>query len=146
MTDQYLPGETVVLRFKDGRRYPVQVVEVIEPRGSSSDRAWLVRLRDGSTEEVSDRWVMERVTVARYACPCCGFLTIVSYRGGPPGTYDICPVCWWEDDPVQFDDPDYRGGANRESLNEARTEFARWRNDGMPLIDRRRPPLPEEIP
>ena len=28
-----------------------------------------------------------------YACPCCGFLTLPS-RGG----YDICPVCFWEDD------------------------------------------------
>lgn len=33
---------------------------------------------------------------------------------------DVCEVCDWEDDPVQFYDPDYRGGANAMSLNEAR--------------------------
>ena len=38
----------------------------------------------------------------------------------PPGTYDICGLCGYEDDPVQFDNQDFRGGANRESLNECR--------------------------
>jgi Cysteine-rich CPCC len=53
----------------------------------------------------------------RYACPCCDNLTLVE---APPGSFDICPVCGWEDDSVQFDDPDYAGGANRSSLREAR--------------------------
>ncbi len=34
--------------------------------------------------------------------------------------YDVCEVCGWEDDPIQFDDPNYRGGANKLSLNEAK--------------------------
>ncbi len=38
----------------------------------------------------------------------------------PPGTYLICDVCEWEDDPVQFDDIEYQGGANRVSLRQAR--------------------------
>ncbi len=29
----------------------------------------------------------------KYACLCCGYLTL-DERGG----YDICPVCFWEDD------------------------------------------------
>ena len=33
--------------------------------------------------------------------------------------YDICVVCGWENDPVQLGKPDYPGGANQESLNEA---------------------------
>jgi hypothetical protein len=32
-------------------------------------------------------------------------------------------MCGWEDDPVQFDDPDYRGGANADSLREHRMAF-----------------------
>ncbi len=28
---------------------------------------------------------------ARFPCPCCGFLTLPEE---PPGTYDICPVCF----------------------------------------------------
>lgn len=55
-----------------------------------------------------------------HPCPCCGFRTMTEeWRG----TYDLCPVCDWEDDGVQYDDPDYRGGANLESLNEARAAF-----------------------
>ncbi|WP_233218372.1 CPCC family cysteine-rich protein [Kosakonia radicincitans] len=39
------------------------------------------------------------------------------------GNYEICPVCDWEDDPVQSSDPDFSGGANTLSLLEARKEF-----------------------
>jgi hypothetical protein len=52
-------------------------------------------------------------------CPCCG------YRVGLT-TYDICPVCFWEHDPVQFDDPDYPSGANRISLREAQRNFVEF--------------------
>ena len=55
-----------------------------------------------------------------FACPCCRFFTLDEQ---PPGTYAICEVCGWEDDPVQFTDPDYRGGANEPSLNEQRAVF-----------------------
>lgn len=36
------------------------------------------------------------------------------------GAYEICEICGWEDDPVQSADPNYVGGANKQSLNEAR--------------------------
>lgn len=51
-------------------------------------------------------------------CPCCGEGLVEEGH-----LYDVCEVCYWEDDPVQFADPDYRGGANRMSLNEARAAF-----------------------
>lgn len=57
----------------------------------------------------------------RYACPCCGQLTLAK---PPTGTYAICQVCGWEDEPVQFHNLDYRGGANTESLREARENYA----------------------
>jgi hypothetical protein len=57
----------------------------------------------------------------RYRCPCCNFRTLVTE---PPGSYELCPVCYWEDDQIQFRDPDYVGGANAESLNEARANAA----------------------
>ncbi|KGK85830.1 membrane protein [Desulfosporosinus sp. HMP52] len=56
----------------------------------------------------------------KYTCPCCGYKTL---DNKPPGTYDICPICFWEDDWVQFDDPDYKGGANDPSLREAQRNF-----------------------
>ncbi len=52
-------------------------------------------------------------------CPCCHEKTLTD----GPGNYDICPNCGWEDDPIQRDDPDYTGGANEMSLNEAREIF-----------------------
>src|SRR6185312_9824286 len=56
-----------------------------------------------------------------YARPCCGYLT----RAKPAcGSYDICPVCFWEDDAVQLADPDYEGGANGPSLRQAQRYFA----------------------
>lgn len=52
-----------------------------------------------------------------FPCPCCGQLTLDKQ---PPGTFTICGVCDWEDDPVQFADPDLEGGANARSLNQQR--------------------------
>lgn len=80
---------------------------------------------------------------ARYPCPCCGFLT---FTRPPPGTYDLCPVCYWEDDQIQFEDPDYEGGANEESLNAARANFARYGASSRSAQDVVRPPREDERP
>ena len=34
-----------------------------------------------------------------------------------------CFICGWDSDPLQEDNPDYRGGANRITLNEARLKW-----------------------
>lgn len=49
-------------------------------------------------------------------CPTCGFLTVDEDQYG---TYNICPICAWEDDGVQLANPACGGGANGESLIEA---------------------------
>ena len=54
----------------------------------------------------------------KYRCPVCG-----RHYFEQIGKYEICPVCGWEDDPVQRRDPDFEGGANRPSLNQARAAF-----------------------
>lgn len=51
-------------------------------------------------------------------CPCCGEGLVEANH-----EFDICDVCGWEDDDYQFNNPDYRGGANRMSLNEARRAY-----------------------
>ena len=51
-------------------------------------------------------------------CPCCGIGYVEEGHQN-----DICDVCYWEDDPVQYRDPNYRGGANKLSLNEAKAAF-----------------------
>ena len=78
-----------------------------------------------------------------HPCPCCGFLT---FDEPPPGTYDICPVCYWEDDPVQFEDPSYPGGANRVSLAQARQNFRDLGAKSTEFVGNVRPPLDDERP
>lgn len=54
----------------------------------------------------------------KHKCPVCG-----RYEFPDIDSYDVCDVCGWEDDIVQEDDPDYAGGANRMSLNQARAAW-----------------------
>jgi len=56
-------------------------------------------------------------------CPCCGFDT---YNSKTRLEYDICPICFWEDDPEQFKKPDYISGANRVSLIEGQSNFQNY--------------------
>lgn len=55
-----------------------------------------------------------------FPCPCCGHKT---FRYEPAGSYDICGVCYWEDDSIQLEEPDYESGANRVSLKQAQKNF-----------------------
>lgn len=64
-----------------------------------------------------------RMTAMKYTCPCCGYKTLDEE---PPGTYEICMLCFWEDDPLQFEDPDYEGGANVISLRAAQQNVLRF--------------------
>ena len=66
------------------------------------------------------------VLVTPRACPCCGYLTLSDWNSG---SWEICEICNWEDDAVQFRDPAYEGGANKESLTQARHRFDKIRSD-----------------
>jgi len=79
----------------------------------------------------------------KYACPCCGFLT---YDIKPDGDYDICPVCFWEDDPVQKENPDFEGGANHVSLNQAKINFKLYGACEEKMISYVREPFEDEMP
>lgn len=37
--------------------------------------------------------------------------------------YDICDACGWENDPIQLLHPNFEGGANKDSLEQARRKF-----------------------
>jgi rubredoxin len=77
----------------------------------------------------------------KYECPCCGNIT---FDEKPPGTYDICPVCFWEDDPVQFLNPDYIGGANKVSLKQAKINYLKFGASSEEFINKVRPPTRSE--
>jgi hypothetical protein len=77
-----------------------------------------------------------------YRCPCCGFRTLKE-RGG----YNICPVCFWEDDGQ--DDPDagiVRGGPNGSlSLAQARMNFKEFGACDQKSVANVRPPNADEM-
>jgi predicted nucleotidyltransferase len=59
------------------------------------------------------------------ACPVCGLNDCFEKEYG---SYSICPRCNWEDDSVQWKKPDYQGGANRMSLQQARRAWNSCKN------------------
>lgn len=54
-------------------------------------------------------------------CPVCGKEDVEEF--------DICSTCNWENDLIQLDEPDYKGGANKMSLNEAKIAY----KEGKPI-------------
>ena len=53
-----------------------------------------------------------------HTCACCGQSECDIYDD-----FHVCPVCGWAYDIVQEDDPDYEGGCNLPSLNQAKAEW-----------------------
>ena len=54
------------------------------------------------------------------ACACCGEKSLPA-----DSVFEICPVCGWQDDDIQNDDPDFDGGANEMSLRQAQEAYAK---------------------
>lgn len=57
----------------------------------------------------------------KYDCRCCGYATLDE---PPGGTYDICPICFWEDD-ISLD-PNTVSGPNHMTLIEAQDNFTKY--------------------
>ena len=76
-------------------------------------------------------------------CPCCGGRTL-----DERGSYDICPVCFWEDDGQDDHNADVvRGGPNGTlSLTQARANYLRFAACEESMVGNVRPPRPEELP
>ena len=56
----------------------------------------------------------------KYKCPCCGYKTLEVPN---TNTFEICDVCFWENDGIQFNDINYTDGANCVSLKKARENY-----------------------
>jgi Cysteine-rich CPCC len=78
----------------------------------------------------------------RYRCPCCHYKTLEE-RGG----YDICPVCFWEDDGQDNEDANTHRifSPNHVSLTVARENYHRFGACEERSIHHVRSPLPEEL-
>lgn len=76
-------------------------------------------------------------------CPCCGCKTLSEREA-----FEICPVCFWEDDGQDDHDADVvRGGPNASlSLTLARANYQRFGACDERSVGRVRAPRPEELP
>lgn len=71
-----------------------------------------------------------------FTCPCCGYEVFDE----PPGSYSICPICFWEDDVFQLFYPSQQGGPNRVSLIEAQINFVQFGSCERGMSKNVRPP------
>ena len=69
--------------------------------------------------EVRTAMAMPTTVTKTYPCPCCGYEVFSE----PAGSYEICPICFWEDDLVQLAFPDLAGGANKCSLIDGQRNY-----------------------
>ena len=59
--------------------------------------------------------------------------------------YDICSVCFWEDDPDQREDETDNDGANKVSLLEARKNYREFGACEKAMLKYVRKPNPDEL-
>ena len=76
-------------------------------------------------------------------CPCCFCKTLSEW-----GIFEICPVCFWEDDGQdEYDAEVVRGGPNGTlSLTQARANYREIGACNSRSVANVRPPRPEERP
>jgi hypothetical protein len=77
---------------------------------------------------------------SRYTCPCCGYRT----RNEGPGEYDLCPVCFWEDDGMHDHDAASIDGPNGITLAEGQRRYRRYGTSALDCLGKTRPPTPDE--
>jgi hypothetical protein len=109
----------------------------------SEELARRVRWFDQYTDQLDNNSVHSPERGRPYPCPCCGYLTL-----DERGNFEICSVCFWEDDGQDDHDAGLvRGGPNGNlSLTQARRNFAAIgakRERNLPHV---RDPLPHEHP
>jgi hypothetical protein len=78
----------------------------------------------------------------KHTCPCCGYKTLHDVS---PGSHLICEICFWEDDPVQYEDPGFEGGANTVSLRQAQRNFAAFGCTEERFLSHVRPPSHKDL-
>jgi len=76
----------------------------------------------------------------KYPCPCCGHIVFDE----PAGSYEVCPICYWEDDLSQLRFPETDGGANIPSLIEGQKNFQKYGASALGLKQYVRPPTQNE--
>lgn len=77
----------------------------------------------------------------KYTCPCCGYKTLSEKSGD----YDICEICFWEDDAQQLANPNLEGCANKLSLRQAQQNFINYGYSDKSIAKHVRKPNSKDI-
>jgi hypothetical protein len=77
---------------------------------------------------------------APYPCPCCGHLVFAD----PPGSEDICMICFWEDDATQLRFPTLADATNLMSLADAQRSYIKLGAIDERFVEDVRKPTEEE--
>jgi len=146
--DQWGEGHVLVFcrHVTEGlRRWNFEVEVAVDPEHHAVIADARVTCPEDDLEEAD--WAaptpipMPVLPVGLIACPCCGHATLTER-----GCFEICPVCFWEDDGQDNDDADRaRGGPNRVSLREGRINFLRFGASVEADCESVRRPTPEEV-
>ena len=147
-------GRTLVVMYQ-GERYGWGAYVPAENRRPASAASpveaiagYLELSRDrvpAGVERLSREFQNDLSEAPRYACDCCGYLTLLN-----PGHYEICAVCGWEDDRCDNNricgGPDAPSGPNHVSLTQGRGDFALFGASKERSKEYVRGPRPEEYP
>mgnify|MGYP000080976834 CR=1 FL=1 len=99
------------------------------PNSKKYDQVLMVWLKD-SMRAISNHYLCENLgidsiegsPIKLYACPCCGSRTI-----DERAEYDICKVCWWEDNGQDNEHSEKTYGVNYGiSLTKGRSNFLKY--------------------
>lgn len=91
-------------------------------------------------DKVSEENEMRQEHAEYAVCPCCGCKTL----DPEDSDFEICPVCFWENDPSQLRYPE-ETGANKVSLLTARKNFKEFGACEERFKEYVREPFPEEV-
>lgn len=73
----------------------------------------------------------------KHTCFVCGYRTLDNRCD-----WDICPICFWEDDVfLEVDDDDESSPANKMMVSQAQANFIRYGAVSPDLVNKVRPPL-----
>ena len=75
-----------------------------------------------------------------HSCPCCGYFVFVAR-----GDYEICPICFWEDDFTQLQYPFSDAGANKVSLATAQINYIQFSASKLDMVMRVRSPSKDDV-
>ncbi|MCQ2490151.1 MAG: hypothetical protein MJ079_00995 [Ruminococcus sp.] len=144
IADTLFEGEDCTV--DEGYVYAGQYLEELSRRETEEYGSGISEVMAVFGECTPERWngiaaKLREYKTRKRRCACCGCYTLDESEG----RFEICPVCFWEDDAVQNNDPEFAGGANKVCLRVAQEnfeEFGACTESAIPFV---REPDAEEI-